>query len=52
MASSEDPPTDELMQSVVQSLFAVFGAPDDRAVATDADDLLELLHERLAAAEG
>lgn len=42
------PSTEELMQSVVQSLFAVFGAPDDPAVAEQADDVLQALHERLA----
>jgi hypothetical protein len=50
MTEPESPTTESVMESTVQSLFAVFGAPDDAAVATHADDLLELLHERLTAA--
>lgn len=50
MTEHEIPTTESLMESTVNSMFAVFGAPDDRQVATHADDLLELLHERLTAA--
>jgi len=44
--------TETLMGSLVQSLFGVFGAPDDRATGQQADDLLQALHERLADSPG
>ncbi|MEW9532077.1 hypothetical protein [Microbispora sp. NPDC049125] len=39
---------EELMQSLIQSMFGVFGAPDDPEVAKHADDVLADLHTALA----
>jgi hypothetical protein len=52
MSNHEEPSTETLMESLVQCLFGVFGAPDDVSTGKQADDLLQALHERLGAANG
>lgn len=52
MPDHQEPTTERLMSSVVQSLFGVFGTPDDPDTGNQADDLLQCLHERLATAAG
>jgi hypothetical protein len=54
MSEHQETPTktEALMGALVQSLFGVFGAPDDLAVGQQADDLLAALHHQLAASRG
>ena len=52
MPDHQEPSTESLLQALVQSLFGVFGAPDDPSTGEQADDLLEAVHERLAASGG
>ncbi|MEU9133856.1 hypothetical protein AB0D08_38200 [Kitasatospora sp. NPDC048540] len=45
--TQQDPSTDQLKQSVVESFMAIIGAPDDLDTARAADDVVSALDARL-----